>query len=360
MSLPTCLCLDSFHRRTVAILPTDFTAKQVQPDNIAYYIHKSPTRHSPKVLATYASTVTHVCYINNRQNKTGSYIQQSRNVRSQRRPRDLRVRALDPDHFTCPPLSHGAVHQQRPGVVPVEGHISVIGEPLHPSRQSPQEQPSPPPCGIADDHSGGRRCNDRASSGGVQRVARRARVSAASTSASVGRTTKTPGAVAAAAAVSAAAAAAEVAAAVGADDCGIVFPTLPGMHEFYHLDAASLDGFGAAAEAAMRALEDLLAQVGGDRTCGVSSSANGGRRAVCLPPPGVASLLLTSGGHGNVVGGSGGGKVLVETIAGVRDKFVELVAAAAALGAVVPCAPEGAGLLMKMLVFLFRPFSRNL
>ncbi|CAN0291472.1 unnamed protein product, partial [Ectocarpus sp. 4 AP-2014] len=30
----------------------------------------------------------------------------------QRRPRDIRLRALDPDHFTCPPPAHGELHHR--------------------------------------------------------------------------------------------------------------------------------------------------------------------------------------------------------------------------------------------------------
>lgn len=41
--------------------------------------------------------------------------------------------------------------------------------------------------------------------------------------------------------------------------------------------------------------------------------------------------------------GAGGGAAVVKAIADVRDTFAGLVVAAAALGVVVPCVPEGAG-----------------
>ncbi|CAN0385039.1 unnamed protein product, partial [Ascophyllum nodosum] len=56
--------------------------------------------------------------------------------RDQRRPRDLRIRALDPDHFTFPPPTHGAAHQQPPGTVPPEGYASVVSPPASPPLRS--------------------------------------------------------------------------------------------------------------------------------------------------------------------------------------------------------------------------------
>ncbi|CAM9736285.1 unnamed protein product [Scytosiphon promiscuus] len=46
----------------------------------------------------------------------------------QRRPRDIRLRALDPDHFTCPPPAHGEAHQRLPGAAPAGGHVSVLDD----------------------------------------------------------------------------------------------------------------------------------------------------------------------------------------------------------------------------------------
>lgn len=119
--------------------------------------------------------------------------------------------------------------------------------------------------------------------------------------------------------------------------------SLPGMHEMYHLDAASLGGFEEAAASATRALESLLARVGSD---GHTQGINGRLSAVAgglLPPTGVASLLIgADGGSGGVEGRHAAGDIAV-AIAGVRDSFRALVVAAAALGVVVPCAQEGAG-----------------
>lgn len=127
--------------------------------------------------------------------------------------------------------------------------------------------------------------------------------------------------------------------------------TVPGMHEMYHLDAASLGGFEEAVGAAVRALGVLLLCVGGD--CGGNGGGSGGSgrpetqlgvlsaSEVPLPPPGVASLLQ---GVDGISAGVGSGGKIVETIADVRDSFRELLVTAAALGVVVPCAPEGAGM----------------
>lgn len=128
--------------------------------------------------------------------------------------------------------------------------------------------------------------------------------------------------------------------------------TVPGMHELYHLDAASLRGFEEDVAAAVRALETLLSCIGGDRGGNGGGGGGGGRgrpktqlgvlsaSEVSFPPPGVASLLM---GVDRISAGVGGGGVIVETIADVRDSFRELLVAAAALGVAVPCAPEGAG-----------------
>lgn len=52
-------------------------------------------------------------------------------------------------------------------------------------------------------------------------------------------------------------------------------------------------------------------------------------------------MLGADGDCGGRSGGGAGG--IVEAVADVRDTFRELVVAAASLGVVVPCAPEGAG-----------------
>ncbi|CAN0284737.1 unnamed protein product, partial [Laminaria digitata] len=229
----------------------------------------------------------------------------------QRRPRDLRVRALDPDHFTCLPPAHGAVHQQRPGTAPAEGHSSVS---------------------VAD-------CRPPS---GAPRAAEEAAEAAA-----------------------AAAAAAATVALRGAGGDGRP-GAVPAVHEMYHLDAASLGGFEEAAAAATRALGDLLTHVGGGGGGGggrgggggggVGGGGCGGGRGVGFGggggggdggggvEQGVALLLLGVGGSsGGGSGGDRGGGAIVEAISDVRDSFRELVVAATALGVVVPCAPEGAG-----------------
>jgi len=113
----------------------------------------------------------------------------------------------------------------------------------------------------------------------------------------------------------------------------------------YHLDAASLNGFVEAAAASTRALESLLSSVSGGNGNGGGGDGRGG--SVCsstkglLPPTGVASLLL--GADRADEGGVQCGATVVEAVADVRDSFRELVVAAASLGVVVPCAPDGAG-----------------
>ncbi|CAB1096607.1 unnamed protein product [Ectocarpus sp. CCAP 1310/34] len=253
----------------------------------------------------------------------------------QRRPRDIRLRALDPDHFTCPPPAHGESHHRRAGASPAEGHASVLladdgggggggrewgGASPYSSAALSLSGPSRTPPGGA---SGGggvcSRAGARAAGGG--------------------------GAVAARAAEGAAAAAAEAAATAAsvASDEGSAVPEVRGM---YHLDAPSLQHFEEAAAAATRALEALLVGVtGGD---GGDGGGGGGRApAACasagrLPLPatvGVGSLLLPVA-RGGYSGGEGG---MVKAIAEVRDTFRGLVVAAAALGVAVPCSPEGAG-----------------
>ena len=166
-----------------------------------------------------------------------------------------------------------------------------------------------------------------------------------------GGSAATKAAAAAAAAGAETAAAEAAAAAVGARDGGVV----PDIREMYHLDAASLAGFGEAAAAATRALEALLMSVGGGGggrggghrdSCGFGEGHEQGKAwsAGGLPPPtGVASLLLGADRDDGVGRSGGGAGEIVEAIAEVRDTFRELVVAAASLGVVVPCAPEGAG-----------------
>lgn len=126
---------------------------------------------------------------------------------------------------------------------------------------------------------------------------------------------------------------------------------IPGIHQMYHLDAASIHGFGEAAAAATRSLEALLSRVSasagsvvGIRDC---ERLGNGKRGnddqfpntvvpFRIPPLGVVSMLTDGGGDGNDA-------AIVDAIASVRDRFRGVVVAAAALGAVAPCAPEGAG-----------------
>ena len=223
------------------------------------------------------------------------------------------MRALDPDHFTCPPPAHGAMHQQRPGTAPAEGHSSVL---------------------VADVSI----CRPPSAAPAVRSTATR---------------------TAEAAAEAAAAAAATVA--LGAA-CGSRPGAIPAVHEMYHLDAASLGGFEEAAAAATRALGDLLIHIGGGGAgggggggggCGGgrggggrsgvgSDRAQGTRSSALMGQQGVALLLLGVDGNGGG-GEGGGGGAIVEAISDVRDSFRELLVAATALGVVVPCAPEGAG-----------------
>lgn len=306
-----------------------------------YKCRLTPTGHAYLLLVVFANmrlTVpplkTHTrTHTTKRNRRAGTFLKP--HTRGQRRPRDLRVRALDPDHFTCPPPAHGAMHQQQPGTTPAEGHASIVVEsPV--CRLSPGPPPAPP---AQRSHMAG------ASGGGARRE-------------------RTDGREGRAVAAALAAAEAAEAAAAGAATAGREPRpgTMPGIHEMYHLDAVSVGAFGEAVAAATRALEALLAHVpvgGGGRGDGgggrrgpgggrggnsVGDSGDGGggdtRYAVdraILPPPGVASLLL-----GRMNGGGGGGSI-VEAIGDVRGRFRELVVAAAALGAVVPCAPEGAG-----------------
>lgn len=289
--------------------------------------------------------------------KTGSFLQPHAN-RGQRRPRDLRARALDPDHFTCPPPTHGAVHQQHPGATPAEQHASVIAEtPLGRALMSPESRsrmstPLPPPLSRTPGST-----KRRGGSGeGVKSMGEGARGCAEG---------KRPAAVGAAAAGAALAAgmARDEAAAMATAGPSDVPGAVAGMHEMYHLDAASLGGFEQAIAVALRALDALLFSLG--TSSGVSDSGGytdedsvGGRRTrnassstapvsaametnAVLPPPGVASLLL---GAGEIGGGSHGGAFIVEAIADIRDSFRELIIAAAAFGVVVPCAPDGAGI----------------
>lgn len=265
--------------------------------------------------------------------RAGAYLKP--HARGQRRPRDLRVRALDPDHFTCPAPAHGAVHQQRPGGSPAEGHASIILEtPQAPSPPLPTSPPAPPPSLFRDSTAGAvgsaRHGTQRGPGGGTASV---------------------KAAEAASEAAEIAAAKMAKAAITAADGEGVQPGTVPGMHEMYHLDAPSLGGFEEAVAAAVRALGALLSCVGGD--CGGSGGGDGGggrpetqlgvlcTSEVPLPPPGVASLLL---GVDGISAGVGGGGKIVETIADVRDSFRELLVTAAALGVAVPCAPEGAGM----------------
>lgn len=236
---------------------------------------------------------------------------------------------------------HGAAHQQPPGVTPVEGYVSVISE-TPPSRA----------LGMSQNDISNQRNGVLAAAAGrgedghhpttaprcPESISRTGRGSAVSE-----REFKVSKASQAAAA-EAAAAAAELS--FNPFSSSAAVSQQPGMHELYHLDAPSLEGFGHAASAAMRALEALLVTVGPD---GRKESKGGPAcRNVALPPPGVASLLLgachsgssTENNGGN--GGNGGGAI-VEAISHVRDRFSELVTAATALGVVVPCSTEGTG-----------------
>ncbi|CAM9592239.1 unnamed protein product, partial [Ectocarpus sp. 6 AP-2014] len=258
----------------------------------------------------------------------------------QRRPRDIRLRALDPDHFTCPPPAHGESHHRRAGASPAEGHASVL---------------------LADDGGGGGGGGGGGWEGGGTSPYSSAALSLSGPSrtppggASAGggacsragaRAAGGGGAIAARAAEAAAAAAAEAASAatsVASDEGSAV----PEIREMYHLDAPSLRQFEEAAAAATRALEALLVGVtGGDGGDGGGGGGGGRAPAACasagrLPLPatvGVGSLLLPVA-MGGCSGGEGG---TVKAIAEVRDTFRGLVVAAAALGVAVPCSPEGA------------------
>eukprot|EP00903_Cladosiphon_okamuranus_P012662 g11843.t1 len=271
--------------------------------------------------------------------------------RGQRRPRDLRLRAVDPDHFTRPPPAHGELHHQRPGIAPPEGHTSVITQEAEEAAEaegvsifSPPSSSTtllPSPRGATGATAGGSSGGGRAATPpvGCSRAGARA----------AGGSVATKAAAAAAAAGAEAAAAAAAEAAVGGRDDGV--GVIPDIREMYHLDAASLAGFAEAAAAATRALEALLASVGGGPGRHRNSvDGNEGRKqgketwsAEGLPPPtGVASLLLGADGVGGD-GSSGGACRIVAAIAEVRDTFRGLTVAAASLGVVVPCAPEGAG-----------------
>lgn len=264
----------------------------------------------------------------------GTYLK-PQGSRGQRRPRDLRLRALDPLHFTCPPPAHGETHQRRPGAAPAEGHASVLAQDEEAEEEEKEEEGAPLfsiPSAAA------------SSSSFLMAVP-----SAAGARAAGGPTAAAAAEAAAAGAEAAAAAAAAAALAAGADAGG--GGVVPDLHEMYHLDAASLDGFVEAAAAATRALESLLSSVsegssnsGGEGRGGSLFSSTGG----LLPPTGVASLLLGADGGGG--GGGQCGAAVVEAIADVRDTFRELVVAAASLGVVVPCAPDGAGKAKKELV----------
>lgn len=214
------------------------------------------------------------------------------------------------------------MHQQRLGTAPAEGHASVVDE----SSARLSLSVSPDTAEGGDRSVQGNRLGVRAGGGKGSSV------------------TRVTGAAAKASA-SAAAAAAAAATAGGNLHAGAV----PGIHQMYHLDAASLEGFGQAAAAATRALGALLTRVSGNHSRGGSAGGDSGSDHMretwpeALPAqPGVASLLLGAKG--------GGGGAVVETIADVRDTFRELVVAAAALGVVVPCAPEGAGEIFELYV----------
>lgn len=217
--------------------------------------------------------------------RPGSFLQTGAPARGLRRPRDIRFRALDPDHFTSPPPCHGAVHQQPPGAIPAEGHASVL-EGIPRARQVSGEKVS-------------------------------SAVKSAAWSAEMAG-------VAAAEAVFA------------TNPC----PPVPDVHELYHLDAGSLVWFTEAASSATRALGSLVALVeldGRDEEEERSEVAERSGPLDRLASPGVAPLLLgRMGNHSNI-------GALVDTVAGIRDKFRQLVVAATALGAVVQCAPDGAG-----------------
>lgn len=117
-------------------------------------------------------------------------------------------------------------------------------------------------------------------------------------------------------------------------------PAVPDVHELYHLDAGSLAWFTEAASSATRALGSLVALVeldGRDEEEDGSEFAERSCPLDRLASPGVTPLLI--GGQGN----HSSVNALVDIVAGIRDKFRQLVVAATALGAVVQCAPDGAG-----------------
>ena len=277
--------------------------------------------------------------------------------RGQRRPRDLRLRAVDPDHFTRPPPAHGELHHQRPGISPPEGHASVIAQEGDEDEAAEEASLFSPPLASSSSSTflslpRGAGASTAAAAGGgggggCGNAATPPFEHSRAGARAAGGSAATRAAAAAAAAGAEAAAAGAAAAAVGTREGGVV----PDIREMYHLDAASLAGFGEAAAAATRALEALLASVGGRGGHRDSSGGGGGghRRgeawsAEGLPPPtGVASLLLGADGDGGGGGSGEGAGGIVEGIAEVRDSFRELVVAAASLGVVVPCAPEGAG-----------------
>lgn len=222
------------------------------------------------------------------------------------------MRALDPDHFTTPPPAHGTVHLQRPGSAPVEGHASVLADHWKPEGTAPPEGA----------RGGG---NHPLVAGKERRLCGRQ------------ETAKKASASAESAAISAdlaEAAAAEAAIATGSH------PPVPGMQELYHLDPGSLEQFTEAASGAERALRVLLGRVGGDCRDGEGSGEGQGKGAALSPGvarPGVASLLTGGPDACSTTA------PLVEVIGHVKDKYKELLISAAALGAAMPCAPEGAG-----------------
>lgn len=241
------------------------------------------------------------------------------------------MRVLDPDHFTCPPPTHGAVHQKLQGALPLEGYASVVLEtPASPSQSSFRPTDSG---GVGKD--------------GFGRGVRRERGQGGSTAAREAER-------AAEQAEQATAVMAIAGGNVNVDaDADTAVNVIPGIHQMYHLDAASVHGFGEAASAATRSLEALLSRVSasaglvvGMCECECGRLGNCKRRngdqfpysaVPCrIPPPGVVSMLIDGGGDGNDA-------AIVDAIASVRDSFRGVVVAAAALGAVAPCAPEGAG-----------------
>lgn len=252
------------------------------------------------------------------------------------------MRVFDPDHFTCPAPAHGTFHQQQAGTAPVEGQASVILETSTPFSCGSVSKTYEGHYGYYDNVAAWEaKCHEDGSTGKKRGVTVGERASVLS-----GEDKRSSTAAAAAAATTAENSATSSFRNIvdSREHSQPASSALSGMHELYHLDAVSLDCFGHAATSAMRALEALLRQVAGEAVCDTCGNASCASSASLLPPPGVASLLRrTHCGSDRADGGGACGKRVIELIADVRDSFVDLTIAAAALGVVVPCSPEGAG-----------------